>query len=229
MMRERNEQGRGWLLLLVLVLCLGLSACGDQAGAGTLAGGTWTRSNEEIQDVPAFMASYVTPDQRGPIPAGWTLPEDFPRGEDTRVEVRGDKILYGPCDEVGGVHGFTVATYADGQLRPIYQFDRGVVRTWQRFFSPDGTKLVAVWAKQAKATHWNVTLVDLATGEESRLKLPEMTFTVYDQKTHRPKKKSPELILSKWQDDEHLIITGTLSQFSDSSKPISYTYTLPRS
>lgn len=58
-------------------------------------------------------------------------------GDNTRVEINGDKILYGER-EGEYLDGFTVATYADGALSTIYEFKSGLVTSWQQFFSPDG-------------------------------------------------------------------------------------------
>lgn len=41
-------------------------------------------------------------------------------GDNTRVEINGDKILYGER-EGEYLDGFTVATYADGALSTIYE------------------------------------------------------------------------------------------------------------
>lgn len=214
-------------LSLALVLALALCACGGSED-GKLAGGTWTQTEEDMSDLNAFMSSYKAEDMQGPIPADWTLPESFTVGETTRIEVNGDKILYGEFDpEKGVMDGFTVATYADGELSELYTFKSGVVRSWQRFFSPDGTKLVVAWAKDADATDWNVTLVDLTTGGQSQLELPEMTFTVRNEETGEEETKTPEFLLPKWQDDSTLVLTGCPKVFTDSVKPITYTYTLP--
>ena len=213
-------------LSLALVLALALCACGGSED-GKLAGGPWTESPEAIENMASFTDSYRAEDITGPIPADWTLPEGFTVGEKTRVEVCGDQILVGEFNDQGVMEGFTVSTYADGELTTIYEFKSGVVRSWQRFFSPDGTKLVAVWAKDADAPEWNVTLVDLTTGGESQLELPEMTFTSVNKETGEEETKTAEFLLPKWQDDTHLVVTGCPKEFNDDVKPITYVYTLP--
>ena len=113
-------------LSLTLVLALALCACGG-SGGGTLAGGTWTQQEVELSD----LQSYGAEDLKGPIPEDWTLPEDFTVGDNTRVEINGDKILYGER-EGEYLDGFTVATYADGALSTIYEFKSGLVTSWQQ-------------------------------------------------------------------------------------------------
>ena len=191
-------------LSLTLVLALALCACGG-SGGGTLAGGTWTQQEVELSD----LQSYGAEDLKGPIPEDWTLPEDFTVGDNTRVEINGDKILYGER-EGEYLDGFTVATYADGALSTIYEFKSGLVTSWQQFFSPDGSKLV-----------------DLATREESKLELPEMSIQTAGQEGEKDAAKAPELVMVKWKDDNNLIVTGSLKNFDDSTKPVSYLYTLP--
>ena len=156
----------------------------------------------------------------------WTLPEDFTVGDNTRVEINGDKILYGER-EGEYLDGFTVATYADGALSTIYEFKSGLVTSWQQFFSPDGSKLVVAWIPSADSTDWNVTLVDLATREESKLELPEMSIQTAGQEGEKDAAKAPELVMVKWKDDNNLLVTGSLKNFDDSTKPVSYLYTLP--
>lgn len=214
-------------LALVMALALALSACGGSSDDGKLAGGTWTESTETISDMATFIAGYRADDIKGPVPADWTLPEEVTVGENTRIEISGDKILYGEYNDEGLMDGFTVATYADGTLTRTYEFKSGVVRSWQRFFSPDGTKLVAVWAKDADGAAWNVTLVDLTTGGESQLEVPEMTFTVRNQETGEEETKTAEFLLPKWQDDSTLVLTGCPKEFNDEVQPITYLYTLP--
>ena len=208
-------------LSLTLVLALALCACGG-SGGGTLAGGTWTQQEVELSD----LQSYGAEDLKGPIPEDWTLPEDFTVGDNTRVEINGDKILYGER-EGEYLDGFTVATYADGALSTIYEFKSGLVTSWQQFFSPDGSKLVVAWIPSADSTDWNVTLVDLATREESKLERPEMFIQTEGQEGEKDAAKAPELVMVKWKDDNNLLVTGSLKNFDDSTKPVSYLYTLP--
>ena len=168
-------------LSLTLVLALALCACGG-SGGGTLAGGTWTQQEVELSDLQSYGA------------------EDLTVGDNTRVEINGDKILYGER-EGEYLDGFTVATYADGALSTIYEFKSGLVTSWQQFFSPDGSKLVVAWIPSADSTDWNVTLVDLATREESKLELPEMSIQTAGQEGEKDAAKAPELVMVKWKDD----------------------------
>ena len=150
---------------LALVMALTLCACGGGAVNGTstgkedgkLASGTWQQQETGDTDLLGYSAQDLT----GPIPEDWTLPSDFKTGDKVRVEVSGDKILYGDIVDGGYLNGFTVAQYADGNLTTVYEFKKGVVRSWQQFFSPDGSKLAVAWAPSTDSTEWSVTLVDL--------------------------------------------------------------------
>ena len=104
-----------------------------------------------------------------------------------------------------------MAQYADGSLTTLYHFDGGVVRSWQQFFSPDGSKIVLAWAPSAEETdQWNLSVVDLSTGEASMVDLPEMTFpvTITNEETGETSEetKNAELLLVKWQDDSNLVV-----------------------
>lgn len=222
-------------LSLVLVMALALCACGEEKAPGTamgtpegaLSGGTWTEREETLSE----LEGYGTDDTKGPIPEDWKLPEDFTVGENTRVEVNGDKILYGDYADGWLTNGFTVATYADGTLTTIYEFKDGVARSWQRFFSPDGSKLAILWKTDTEATDWNLTLVDLATGEASGVELPDVSIktTVTEEEGAEPKEVSeaPYVILCKWQDDSNLILTATPKDISADGDLVSWVYTLP--
>ena len=163
---------------LALVMALTLCACGGGAVNGTstgkedgkLASGTWQQQETGDTD----LLSYSAQDLTGPIPEDWTLPSDFKTGDKVRVEVSGDKILYGDIVDGGYLNGFTVAQYADGNLTTVYEFKKGVVRSWQQFFSPDGSKLAVAWAPSTDSTEWSITLVDLTTSGESTLKLHDL-------------------------------------------------------
>ncbi|MFQ9411290.1 MAG: hypothetical protein ACLR1T_09890 [Evtepia gabavorous] len=146
-------------------------------------------------------------------------------GDNTRVEINGDKILYGER-EGEYLDGFTVATYADGALSTIYEFKSGLVTSWQQFFSPDGSKLVVAWIPSADSTDWNVTLVDLATREESKLELPEMSIQTAGQEGEGRRQGAGAgdgQVEGRQQPDCH----RQPENFDDSTKPVSYLYTLP--
>ena len=220
---------------LALVMALTLCACGGGAVNGTstgkedgkLASGTWQQQETGDTD----LLSYSAQDLTGPIPEDWTLPSDFKTGDKVRVEVSGDKILYGDIVDGGYLNGFTVSQYADGNLTTVYEFKKGVVRSWQQFFSPDGSKLAVAWAPSTDSTEWSVTLVDLTTSGESTLKLPDMTFTYTqtDEETGESKEatEAPTFLLLKWQDDKNLVVTASLAEYDSSKQPQTWVYTLP--
>ncbi len=221
-------------LALVLVMALALCACGGDTTPGTaaqtpegaLSGGTWAEREAALSE----LQSYNTDDMKGPIPAEWTMPEDFTVDDSTRVEVNGDKVLYGTFADGWLTDGFTVATYADGTLTTIYEFKDGLAHSWQRFFSPDGSKLAILWKTDADAEDWNLTLVDLASGEASGVELPDMSIktTVTEEEGAEPKEVSeaPYVILCKWQDDSNLIVTSSPQQAGEGDL-VSWVYTLP--
>lgn len=221
-------------LSLVLALALALCACGESGGGGGAAAqpgpqstGTWTEQPDGSTDPMEYMTTTLQDE----IPAEWTLPEDVTIGSQTRVEVKGDKILYGEVGESGFVENITVAQYADGALNTLYSFDDGVMRSYQRFFSPDGSKIVLAWAPSAEETDsWNVTLVDLATGQASKLDLPEMTFPVTvtgENGETSEETMAPQLLLVKWQDDQNLVVLGSLETYTSTQGPYIWLYTLP--
>ena len=210
-----NEEGWGFVSDLIKNL------------DGKLASGTWQQQETGDTD----LLSYSAQDLTGPIPEDWTLPSDFKTGDKVRVEVSGDKILYGDIVDGGYLNGFTVAQYADGNLTTVYEFKKGVVRSWQQFFSPDGSKLAVAWAPSTDSTEWSVTLVDLTTSGESTLKLPDMTFTYTqtDEETGESKEvtEAPTFLLLKWQDDKNLVVTASLAEYDSSKQPQTWVYTLP--
>lgn len=221
-------------LSLVLALSLALCACGESGGndtadqAGPLSGGTWTEQPDGSTDPMEYMTTILQDD----IPEDWTLPEDVSIGSQTRVEIQGDKILYGETIDGGLIQDLTVAQYADGSLTTLYHFDGGVVRSWQQFFSPDGSKIVLAWAPSAEETdQWNLSVVDLSTGEASMVDLPEMTFpvTITNEETGETSEetKNAELLLVKWQDDSNLVVLGSLQNYSTTQAPYIWLYTLP--
>ena len=220
-------------LSLVLALSLALCACGESGGndtadqAGPLSGGTWTEQPDGSTDPMEYMTTILQDD----IPEDWTLPEDVSIGSQTRVEIQGDKILYGETIDGGLIQDLTVAQYADGSLTTLYHFDGGVVRSWQLFFSPDGSKIVLAWAPSAEETdQWNLSVVDLSTGEASMVDLPEMTFpvTITNEETGETSEetKNAELLLVKWQDDSNLVVLGSLQNYSTTQAPYIWLYTL---
>lgn len=221
-------------LSLALVMALALCACGGGEDGGTtmgtkkgpLSGGTWSERKESVEN----LKSYGTEDVKGPIPADWTMPADFTVGDKTRIEISGDKILYGEFAD-GWLKGFTVASYADGALNTVYEFKDGVTTSWQQFFSPDGTKLAIAWKANTDANAWSLTLVDLTTKEASGLALPDMTVktTVKDKETGKEKEETipPSNIIVKWQDDKNLIVTGAPASIGADEELVSWLYTLP--
>lgn len=221
-------------LSLVLALSLALCACGESGGndtadqAGPLSGGTWTEQPDGSTDPMEYMTTILQDD----IPEDWTLPEDVTIGSQTRVEIQGDKILYGETIDGGLIQDLTVAQYADGSLTTLYHFDGGVVRSWQQFFSPDGSKIVLAWAPSAEEIdQWNLSVVDLSTGEASMVDLPEMTFpvTITNEETGETSEetKNAELLLVMWQDDSNLVVLGSLQNYSTTQAPYIWLYTLP--
>ncbi len=134
---------------LMLALVLGLGACTGTAPAAPdvkLDGGTWTA----VADQTFHVDDYAAPAAVRTVPADWVLPEDLTFGENTRIEVCGDYLLYGPYD--GSVlNGFTVVRYdGEGTVTPVYQFTDGVTVTWQ-----------------------HLRVVDLDSGKAEDLTLPE--------------------------------------------------------
>lgn len=55
-----------------------------------------------------------------------------------------------------------------------------------------------------------------------------MSIQTAGQEGEKDAAKAPELVMVKWKDDNNLIVTGSLKNFDDSTKPVSYLYTLPR-
>ena len=90
---------------------------------------------------------------------------------------------------------------------------------------------VRAWAPSAEETDsWNVTLVDLATGEASKLDLPEMTFPVTvtgENGETSEETMAPQLLLVKWQDDQNLVVLGSLETYTSTQGPYIWLYTLP--
>ena len=54
-----------------------------------------------------------------------------------------------------------------------------------------------------------------------------MSIQTAGQEGEKDAAKAPELVMVKWKDDNNLIVTGSLKNFDDSTKPVSYLYTLP--
>ena len=84
-------------------------------------------------------------------------------------------------------------------------------------------------ARSTKVTFQSVesALGIQATREESKLELPEMSIQTAGQEGEKDAAKAPELVMVKWKDDNNLLVTGSLKNFDDSTKPVSYLYTLP--
>ena len=157
------------------------------------------------------------------------IPKDEPS---FYVGIELSESLYGETIDGGLIQDLTVAQYADGSLTTLYHFDGGVVRSWQQFFSPDGSKIVLAWAPSAEETdQWNLSVVDLSTGEASMVDLPEMTFpvTITNEETGETSEetKNAELLLVKWQDDSNLVVLGSLQNYSTTQAPYIWLYTLP--
>ena len=113
-----------FLMSLCLVLSLGISAC-QQDQPASADGETWVAQ----EDAVLSLQDYAAAEESQQIPADWTLPEGTVGGS-TRVEVKGDLLLYGEYEETVLPEGFTVARYADGTLTPVYNFDDGIAMTW---------------------------------------------------------------------------------------------------
>ena len=162
---------RHWMALaLALFLAVGLCACGVSQPP-SIAGGTWTRL-EEPPDQDQMWDSYTYSVSGRGVPEDWNLPEGT-IGPFTRTEICSDWILYGDYHDMVLLDGFTVSRYTDGTLHPVYTFDEGMTVTWQRFFSPDGTKLVFPWKTDLGSPQWRIRVVDLSTGGETDLDIPE--------------------------------------------------------
>ena len=204
---------RHWMALaLALFLAVGLCACGVSQPP-SIAGGTWTRL-EEPPDQDQMWDSYTYSVSGRGVPEDWNLPEGT-IGPFTRTEICSDWILYGDYHDMVLLDGFTVSRYTDGTLHPVYTFDEGMTVTWQRFFSPDGTKLVFPWKTDLGSPQWRIRVVDLSTGGETDLDIPE-----WEGET--------EVLLVKWQDDT--TIQATACQFTSSAagRMASWTYAVPR-
>ena len=106
-------------------------------------------------------------------------------------------------------------THLDVYKRQVYTFDEGMTVTWQRFFSPDGTKLVFPWKTDLGSPQWRIRVVDLSTGGETDLDIPE-----WEGET--------EVLLVKWQDDTTLQATACQFTSSAAGRMASWTYAVPR-
>lgn len=209
---------RWFVLCLCLLLSLLLCACQDQEQPETASfdGGTWTR----LEDRTLNMQEYAYQSEDAYIPADWTLPEGTV-GEFTRKEVKGDLLLYGWYQETVMDQGFTVARYDDGTLTPVYTFGAGITVTWQKFFCPDGTKLVFPWKARADIENpsdtpeeWRLRVVDLATGREEDLSLP-------------PTEEPTALLLAKWLDNTTLEVTAAGEDLYENPLQPAWIYALP--
>lgn len=184
-----------WLLPLALLLALALGACGrvvgEEASNGETPQGIWS----PVTDVNWRAEDYGQGTGLEAIPADWTLPQETDLGENPRIEVSGDLLLYGPSYETAMPEGFTVARYADGTLTPVYTFDQGMTVTWQEFFSPDGKHIVFPWKTEATDGTWKIRVVDLDTGVEEDLEPP-----AWDQET--------DTLFVKWMDEANLQVSA---------------------
>ena len=206
-------------LMLALVLSLGLGACAGTAPAAPdvkLDGGTWTA----VADQPFHVDDYAAPAAVRTVPADWVLPEDLTFGENTRIEVCGNYLLYGAY-EGSALNGFTVVRYdGEGTVTPVYQFTDGVTVTWQSFFHPagegdafPGVRLAFPWMAAPAAETWSLRVVDLDSGKAEDLTLPEGAG-------------SRDLLLCLWNRD--LTITAVDTNYDDgANKPLTWTYAFP--
>lgn len=207
---------RWFIVCLCLLLSLFLCACqdGEQPETASFDGGTWTR----LEDRTLNMQEYAYQSEDTHIPDDWTLPAGTVGGF-TRTEVKGDLLLYGEYQEMVMDQGFTVARYADGTLTPVYTFEAGLTMTWQKFFSPDGTKLVIPWKPQTDLenpsdTAWQLRIVDLSTGREEDLSLP-------------PTERPTGILFAKWLDETTLEVTAAGDDLYENPLQPAWTYALP--
>ncbi len=201
-----------FLMSLCLVLSLGISAC-QQDQPASADGETWVAQ----EDAVLSLQDYAAAEESQQIPADWTLPEGTVGGS-TRVEVKGDLLLYGEYEETVLPEGFTVARYADGTLTPVYNFDDGIAMTWQQFFSPDGKKLAILWFAEAPAVaqeQWKLRVVDLSSGAETDLDLPEREDPV-------------GIVCVKWLDQRTLQLASAGEDLTKDETAKVWTYTLSR-
>ena len=114
MKRKYLSLGLAQDMALTLCACGGGAVNGTSTGKedGKLASGTWQQQETGDTD----LLSYCAQDLTGPIPEDWTLPSDFKTGDKVRVEVSGDKILYGDIVDGGYLNGYPEAQNADGNL-----------------------------------------------------------------------------------------------------------------
>lgn len=193
-------------LTLALALCLGLCAC----GGNSFAGGTWT----PVEDKEFVLEEYTAAADIQEVPKDWKLPADVTIGDSTRTEVKNDLLLWGEIVD-SNLNGFKVARYEGAEtLTPVYEFKDGVTVGWQPFFSPDGTKLAFPWQTDPASTDWKLRVVDLETGKDGDLDLPEWDG-------------GRDLLLASWQDDSTLQVTLTSTKIDSENVPGTWTYALP--
>ena len=196
------------ILSLGLLLSLALCACGTEEAPSSGSGeGIWS----QVTDANWTASDYGSGQGVEAIPADWTLPEDLDMGENPRIAVCGDLLLYGPSYETAMLEGFTVARYEAGQLTPIYTFDEGMTVTWQAFFSPDGQHLVFPWKTEPASQTWTLRVVDLATGVEEDLEPPQW-------------EKDTDVLFVKWHDETTLQVSAMSAGGTDWAH---WVYTFP--
>ncbi|MCI6990793.1 MAG: hypothetical protein MR910_05125 [Clostridiales bacterium] len=208
---------RIFLLSLSALLLLSLCACQEtepkeetnEPQETTSAETGWTQVEE-----PLNLTDYAAGEDRKIIPEDWSLPAGTVR-DFTRIEVKGDLLLYGDYQETVMPYGFTVSRYADGTLTPVYTFDEGDVMTYQQFFSPDGSKLGFLWASvlPAKQENWKVRLVDTTTWQEEDIALP-------------PREGAPTFLAVMWVDDNTLKLGSGGEDADGNMVPMVWTYSL---
>lgn len=208
---------RIFLLSLSALLLLALCACQEtepkeetnESQEMTSAETGWTQVEE-----PQNLDDYAAGEDRRTIPEDWSLPAGTV-GDFTRVEVKGDLLLYGDYQETAMPDGFTVARYADGTLTPVYTFD-GTTVTYQQFFSPDGSNLGFLWpTAEVAATQdqWKFRLVDTTTWQEEDIALP-------------PRESGIAFLAVMWVDDNTLKLFSSGEDADGNMMPMVWTYSL---
>lgn len=181
--------------VVAVALCLTLTACLSTDPPETVSENTegiWS----EVTDANWSSKDYGSGTGIDAIPADWTLPETLDLGENPRIEVCGDLLLYGSSYETAMMDGFTVARYEAGNLTPIYTFDEGITVSWQEFFSPDGQHLVFPWKIQSNQPGgMKIRVVDLNTGVETDLEPPQW-------------ESDSDILFVKWHDDTSLQVSA---------------------
>ena len=194
-------------LLLALGLCLALCACG---GSSSLTGGTWT----PVEDEPFQLEDYMFEDP-DPIDTVEDLPPELASADLNVMQILGNMQVNG-VQKGQVLEQVTVSRIeSNGKMTQVYAFQDGVTVTWHEFFCPDTTKVMFPWRTDPESIDWKLRIVDLTTGEEADIPLPEWDGTT-------------ELLLARWLDNTTLQVAQTALSFSDSVNPPGiWTYTLP--